>query len=253
MSRITAADRVYDAVYGEIQTEVLPPGTSLREDLLARQYGLSRTPVREALRRLVQDGLAEKRGAGLRVARPTLPQVHEIYPIVSVLEGLAARLCAEQLEQPVLLNLGELHTAMEGMGRAGDHSSYVATNQRFHDIILDTSGNANLVATVQRLRVKTSALRRYQLGVGSRMHQSCNEHAELLAAFCSRDGPAAELAMRRHVEAGHHILVTALSSTALFEPDLDAPREKPAPTFPTTENLSVPTGPVSPGTEQRRM
>ena len=251
MSRITAAERVYQAVLTEIQTESLQPGAALREDLLAKQYGLSRTPVREALRRLVQDGLCEKHGAGLRVSRPTLAQVHEIYPIVSVLEGLASRLCAERLDPDSLVELQRLHTTMEDLCRFEDHAAYVEANQRFHDIILSASGNSNLVSTIQRLRLKTSALRRYQLGIGTRMHQSCSEHALLLKAFHSRDGPGAESAMRQHVDAGHQILVTALSSTTLFEPDLDVPDDSHIANLPRAHDTQD-KRPADAGSGQRR-
>ena len=221
MPRVTGAERVYQAVYADIRARVLQPGDVVREDILARQYSLSRTPVREALRRLVQDGLCEKHGAGLRISLPTLDQVHEIYPIVSVLEGLAARLCAERLDETTLQRLEELDAEMRTMTAAQDTAGYVETNQEFHDVILSATHNANLVQTVQRLRLITLALRRYQLGIGSRMDQSSGEHAELMGAFRSRDGPAAEEAMRRHVDAGHRLLATALSRTALFDPDLD--------------------------------
>lgn len=218
MKRITAAERVYHAVYSDIQSEVLHPGDQLREDVLAQRYGISRTPVREALRRLVQDGLCEKHGAGIRISRPTLEQVHEIYPVVSVLEGLAAKLCAETLDAETLEQLESLHSAMNALSLVGDHASYVEANQQFHDVILSAAGNAHLGATIRRLRLITLNLRRYQLGIGSRMRQSCDEHGELMAAFRRGDGLQAEVAMRRHVDAGHHILVTALSHTALFEP-----------------------------------
>ncbi len=231
MARITAAERVYQAVYSDIRTESLRPGDMVREDLLARQYGLSRTPVREALRRLLQDGLCEKHGVGVRVSRPTLDQVHEIYPIVSVLEGLAAKLAAERLDVATLDQLEALHATMLDSQALDDHPSYVNTNQRFHDIILTCSGNPQLIQTLQRLRLITVALRRYQLGIGSRMHDSSREHGQLLKAFRSRDGPAAELAMRQQVDAGHDLLVTALSHTALFEPGADV---DPAPSPPTT-------------------
>lgn len=219
MKRITAAERVYQAVYSDIQSETLHAGDQLREDVLAQRYGLSRTPVREALRRLVQDGLCEKHGAGIRISRPTLEQVHEIYPVVSVLEGLAARLCAESLDAESLRRLDKLHSTMTALSQQGDHAGYVEANQGFHDVILSASGNAHLGATIRRLRLITLNLRRYQLGIGSRMRQSCDEHGELMAAFRRRDGLQAEVVMRRHVDAGHHILVTALSHTALFEPE----------------------------------
>ncbi|RMB59826.1 GntR family transcriptional regulator [Tessaracoccus antarcticus] len=224
MSRITGAERVYQAVYADIQGRVLRPGEVVREDMLAKQYGLSRTPVREALRRLVQDGLCEKHGSGLRISLPTLDQVHEIYPIVSVLEGLAARLCAEQMTSSTLEELESLDAGMRDMSAAGDTAAFVEANQQFHDVILMTSNNASLVQTVQRLRLITLALRRYQLRIGSRMDQSSGEHRVLMNAFRSRDGPAAEEAMRRHVDSGHHILVTALSRDALFDP-----HEEPTP------------------------
>lgn len=228
MSRVTGAERVYQAVLSDIQTEALQPGEHLREDVLAHRYGLSRTPIREALRRLVQDGICERHGAGLRISRPTLQQVHEIYPIVSVLEGLAARLCAEGIDRTTLERLETLHAGMGTLSRDDDHAGYVEANQQFHDVILDASGNITLVATIQRLRLITLALRRYQLGIGSRMRQSSAEHAALMNAFRTRDGPTAEQVMRGHVEAGHRILVTALSRTPLFEPLVDR-LESPTP------------------------
>lgn len=233
MARITAAERVYQAVYADIQAENLRPGDVVREDLIAKQYGLSRTPVREALRRLLQDGLCERHGVGVRVSRPTLDQVHEIYPVVSVLEGLAARLSAERLDAATLAELEGLHAIMQGLRDHDDHAAYVETNQRFHDIILMSTGNPQLISTLQRLRLITVALRRYQLGIGSRMHESSVEHGQLIEAFRSRDGPSAEFAMRQHVDSGHHLLASALSRTALFEPGVD-----PAPPLPSAHSTS---------------
>lgn len=223
MAGPTAAERVYQHIYGGLEDGSLHAGAVLREEQLAQDCGTSRTPVREALNRLVQDGICERHGAGVRVSRLTLPRVHEIYPIVSALEGLAARLCALRMDEATLATLLTLHQQMIQAAEAEDHSQYVTLNQTFHDQVLDATDNPTLVQTVRRLRLVTAQLRSYQLGLTGRMAASSAEHAALLDAFRQGEPVIAETQMRAHVDSGYRLLAEALRSITLVEPHQEVP------------------------------
>lgn len=218
MAGPTMAERIYQRVYDDLQAGRIGPGDVLREEHLAAEHGASRTPVREALGRLIQEGVFERRGAGVRVIRLTLERVHEIYPVVSVLEGLAARLCCEQIDDVGCDRLTSLHAEMQDARTEGEHGRYVALNQTFHETIQGFTGNPTLIGAIRPLRVLTMQLRTYSLGIGGRMTQSCEEHAVLIAAFRARDAPGAEATMRAHVDHGYGLLSEALRSVSLIEP-----------------------------------
>lgn len=236
----TAAERVYQRFYEDLRSQALQPGQHIIEEELARRYEVSRTPVREALRRLIQDGLVERSGGGLRVSRLTPRQVDEIYPIVAVLEGLAARLAAERLTPATRRRLRDLHERMAAAAAAGDQPAFLKNNQRFHSLILAAAGNDQLTREIERFRLITLHLRHQLLRLPGRMSSSAVEHDDLLAALEAGDADASEQTMRGHVEAAHEVLAVALAAAGLVAGEAvalrrpRAARAKDAQTKPTT-------------------
>jgi DNA-binding GntR family transcriptional regulator len=211
----TAADRVYEGFYEDLRSQVLGPGSPLLEEELARRYSVSRTPVREALRRLIQDGLVERSGGSLRVSRLTRAGVDQIYPIVAVLEGLAARLAACNVTPDQLAELEELHQRMQVAAEADDHAGYLKANQRFHALLLDAADNPPLVREIERFRLITLQLRQVMLRLPGRHAESVAEHEQLLEALRAHDGERSEAVMRHHVKRAHEVLAVALMATEL--------------------------------------
>ena len=148
----TAAEIVYRGLWEDIRHGVTPPGSPVIEETLAERFGVSRTPVREALRRLAQDGRLERSSRGLVVTRLSQQKMQQIYPIVAVLEGLAARDAASDPNAAVSDMLERLHDEMRTACTADDAARFIDLNTHFHSVIIDHTGNPLLIAALQRFR-----------------------------------------------------------------------------------------------------
>lgn len=209
---MTNSDRVYLGLCERIQGQKLLPGDVLLEEQVAREYNVSRTPVREALRRLGQAGLVVRNGNRVVVRALSPAEVAEIYPIIQVLEGLAARLAARNVTPDVLSKLARLHKEMQEHAKREDDAAFISCNQRFHQLLVQTARNEHLAREIERFRTITSSFRRIQLRLPGRLQQSANEHQTLLDALRAGQPEDAERAMRRHVEMAERLLLRTLSA-----------------------------------------
>jgi len=212
----TSAERVYLGLYQEIKSQQLRPGDALQEEEVARQYQVSRTPVREALRRLMQGGLVERVGGGIVVRWLSPNEVADIYPIIAVLEGLGARLAAARAMPADLAHLISLHNTMKGLATSGNDTAFVDCNLEFHATIARIASNAHLTNEIDRFRTITAHFRHVLLSLPGRQIQSISEHQLLLKAMRKGDAGQAEASMRAHVEAACRLLLTTLSAAELI-------------------------------------
>src|SRR5690606_6735019 len=113
--------------------------TLVQEEELAARFNVSRTPVREAVRRLIQDGLLERKGSSTSVRQLTVEEVENIYPLISVMEGLAARQAADRITKEELAALDKLHRQMQVAQTPS--AKFVELNQLFHDAIIAAARN----------------------------------------------------------------------------------------------------------------
>jgi len=173
----------------------------LREADLARQFGVSRTPVREALNRLVQDGLVvlePRRGAKVR---PTSLEDYLAWlEIREALEGFAARLSALRASPATVAEMRALFTQFEGVDiDAGPGAvAFAKANAHFHRMLVQSSGNALLIRVAQTY----DHMGTVQLKIIERLHRAPNsltEHQSIIDAIAAQDGDAADLAARQHV------------------------------------------------------
>lgn len=184
-------------------------GTPLRQAALAEEFGVSRTPIREALRQLQNGGLIEvlpNRGAVIRV--PTPWEVREAYEVRAELEGMAARRAAERITRTQLRTLSESNGVLRrALDEAGSPDTQAA-NDSFHTIICAAAGNEWLTAMVARINesfprnVSSLAL------AGNERHRQENvaEHDEIIAAFEAGDAALAREAMHAHImSAGEYL------------------------------------------------
>ena len=199
----SAADRAYDHLRMAILSEEYGRGCRLPEEQLARGLGMSRTPVREALRRLSAEGLVViDMHRGAQVATWTEQDVDEIYSIRALVEGQGARLAAGRIGDAALDTLRELAGRMEETARAEvvDAAEDVTRlNFEFHRTVLAASGSSRLEAlfcSVTEFPVVYRAYQRYSPG---RVEESLAEHRTLLRALVDQDGEWAEAVMRAHV------------------------------------------------------
>ncbi|MFM9108026.1 MAG: GntR family transcriptional regulator [Chloroflexota bacterium] len=176
------------------------PGESLREEALAAEFSVSRVPVREALRQLAAEGLVDlvpRHGA--IVSSLSLKQFLDAYRVREALEALAVRLATPLLGADGLARLRVLDTAMEGCAAAGDQEAFFAANAEFHRLLVERSGNADLIAMHASL---TARMRRYQspsLDLRGGMARSIEEHRAIIDAIARGDAEAAAALLGEHI------------------------------------------------------
>jgi DNA-binding GntR family transcriptional regulator len=194
--------RAYETLRQAIVSGELAPGTPLAELQLAAQLSLSRTPVREALVNLSQQGLVELvPGRGATVARVLLEDAAEIYLIREALEGMAARMGGARVPQAEIERLERLFDGIEaGIATGNPDPSFETTvGQQLHLAIVEAAHSRRLTAILEQMQGQTALALSMAALVPGRIRQSVIEHREILAALRARDATAAEVAMRRHL------------------------------------------------------
>lgn len=179
----------------------LPPGKHLDETELAERFGVSRTPVREALNQLASAGLIEIRPRrGAIVAELGAQELVEMFEVMAELEGMCGRLAARRLTDPEQRTLLRIHEACKDAARDGvDPDVYYQLNDEFHGVIYAASHNGFLIEQVWTLRRRLRPYRRLQLRVRGRIPNSFDEHEKIVAAILAGDGELANTLMRAHV------------------------------------------------------
>lgn len=199
-SQTSLADRVHATLREQIIDGSLPPGTRLSEPVIAVELGVSRTPVREALGRLQQEGLVTRyRGGGLHVAGLTQKEAAEIIGIRAVLEGYAARLAAERITPAELERASAAHLAAAEAIEREDVDRVLEANTVFHDTINSASHSTRCVAMIAELRDWVLRYRAQVLADAASRRRSFEQHAEILAALERREGEAVESLVRAHI------------------------------------------------------
>jgi DNA-binding GntR family transcriptional regulator len=194
------ADRAYRCLTRAILRNQLVAGAALSVPDLARRLNISRSPVREAVQRLIYDGLAENvphRGAVVSDIQPN--DFRDLMMVREPLEGLAARLATRRASQNDLEALREVLDDHARVVDSGDEVANVELDTRFHAIIRDAAGNEDLSEILGRIQARAH-LSRYSLWRGTRNpHSAVAEHRAILVAMSARDADGAELAARRHI------------------------------------------------------
>lgn len=196
----TAAERIRLALEEEILSGTLAPGERLDEQALARRFGASRTPVREALRHLASSRLVElKPRQGAVVMALSIPELIEIFEVMAELEGLCARLAARRSSPEERDALRVAHEACRERMQSNDPESFYRENRRFHEIIYSATHNGYLRETTRALRSRVGPYRRYVTYQPGRMAKSVVEHEKVLQAILAGDAASAQNLMREHV------------------------------------------------------
>ena len=197
----TSADYAYQELRHRIITKQLKPGQRLPEVTIAVQMGVSRTPVREALRRLASEGLVIIiPNSGARLAAPTAKEIEDTFLVREQLECLAISLAAERVGERHLRRLEE---AIVEESRAIDHRDlevYLEVNESFHKTVADASGNKVLAEYVENILARTNAyIVFYDPFYKTETIPTVDAHKEILVALRSHDGERCVKLMRRHL------------------------------------------------------
>jgi DNA-binding GntR family transcriptional regulator len=194
------ADWAYDEIRRYIIEGALPPRTRLVEHKLTTSLGISRTPLREALRRLEQDGLIERHpGGGLSVTELTLADLQEIMGIRAVMEGHCAALAAARISAEALDGLFSAHADAAAAIERGDLAVLTTANTRLHDGINVAANSPRALAIVNDMRETVLRYRTEALSDESERRRSFDQHVEILNALKAGDGELAERLVRAHI------------------------------------------------------
>jgi DNA-binding GntR family transcriptional regulator len=194
------ADFVYESLRDAIWDGRIAAGERIREEEIARNLGVSRTPVREALQRLQQRGLlAFGAGRGLTVAQLTPHQVMQLYAMREILEGSAARFAAQHATETDVAILYRLQKELANA--EPDAMLLVTLNRRFHQAIYEAAHNQYLLQTLNMLHDSLALLHNTTFRVPNRRSESDEEHRRIVAAIERRDPDQAERAAREHIRA----------------------------------------------------
>lgn len=197
---VSLADQVFDRLETDILSGKYTPGEVLTELRLTEDLGVSRTPVREALRRLEQEHIVEMSTKGIVVLGVTDKDIEDIFAVRLHVEGMAAARAAKSENISYKKELQEAIELQEYyVGRHdADHIKYM--DNRFHELVYRLSGSGVLYDTLLPLHKKTQKFRKVSVQNESRAERSLQEHRAIYDAICAGDAAAAEAAMTVHVQ-----------------------------------------------------
>jgi DNA-binding GntR family transcriptional regulator len=189
----------------ELKTEIikgsLKPGTKLSEGKIAEQMGVSRTPVREAIRELAAEGFVKiSPNQGVVISNISIEDIQEVLQIRSVLEGLAARLAATKITREKIKELESFNKNMEKFISKDDILNFIKESEKFHVLILDICGNNRLVQIRKNLDDQIHRYRSISLNVPRRPKYALEEHKKITEALKQGDLTKADELSKMHIE-----------------------------------------------------
>ncbi len=193
---------VAEEIKEAIMQGVLQPGDKLVETSLTESLGVSRTPLREAFRELAAEGyITVIPHKGAYVSSLSEEDVLDLYAISSVLEGLAARLVAQNLKaESDREKLRSLYNELKEQNDKGNVDAYWAANRNFHQFIAEASGNPRLLDLIENMRRQILKTRVISMRYPERLEDSMAEHEEILGAILAGEGRKAESLVIEHLE-----------------------------------------------------
>ena len=207
MSKILASRPLYEEVADQLRVRIfaheLAPGTWIDEQTLAKEFGISRTPLREAIKVLAAEGLITmKLRRGAYVTEVNRGDLEQIFTILSLLEGQAAKEAATKAQEKDLNELDDMHLRLEKAAADRNLEQFFEVNVRFHERVISIANNPWLTDVIADLRKVLKLQRKDALSRTGRLQSSLSEHREILKALLKRDPIAAEQAMRTHLARG---------------------------------------------------
>ena len=194
---------VAERLRAQIFAHELAPGSWLDEQSLAIEFGISRTPMREAIKVLASEGLVTtKMNRGAYVTEVDRGDLEQIFTVLSLLEAQAAKETALKATEEDLTKLDNIHHRLEKAAADRDVEQFFDINVKFHDLIQEIAGNKWMNEVIVDLRKVLKLQRRDSLSRGGRLQQSLIEHREILQAILKGDATNAEIAMRNHLAHG---------------------------------------------------
>ena len=210
----TLAEAIRLRLSDEIISGQFPPGSELDEQAVAERFGVSRTPVREAMRELAASGLVviEPR-RGVRVATLTLERLGEMFEVMAETEAMCARIATNRMQARERLALQLLHQQSAEAVRAEDVDRYDRLNREFHSALYNGTHNGFLAEHASALRLRLAPFRRAQFRAEHRLQESHAEHGAVIHQVLRGDGEEAARLMRAHMLAASAMLAETMAGT----------------------------------------
>lgn len=215
LRRVRLLDEAARSLREAILSGEIGPGTRLRQLQMASELGISRTPLREALMKLEQEGLIELLpGGGVRVALLNLDEAVELYDIREVLDGLAARLAAQRVTERALRDLERYLDRMEECLTREDAHRWFVAHVAFHNEIFRLSANGRLQALASMVRLSIQRFHPILLTTPNRLADAYREHREIFEAIRAHDRETAERLARAHIAHAKEIVLKVIPRTS---------------------------------------
>jgi DNA-binding GntR family transcriptional regulator len=205
------SERIHHSIEAQIRDGTLLPGDPIDEDRLMEQFGVSRTPVREALLQLKTEDLVTSlpRG-GVVVSKLDIPQLFAMWELLAELEGLCARYACERMTKAERQQLADAHRESESVVERDDEIGWQQANMEFHQVLYCGARNPYLRQEIMRMRTRTQAYRMHAFSAVSRLRISYNGHTRMLTAIQANDSVLAARAAFDHLNPGGAPWVTDL-------------------------------------------
>ncbi len=205
-----------EQVYRRLSTDIvegrLSPGQQLLETALARELSVSRTPVREAIRLLINEGLAMSTPGGVVVTQLTVKDVQDLLQTEGVLDGLACRLAALRGSDEQMAQLEEIMARMESSSEAGDLSGWIEADRQLHDHIALMADNHPLARFTGQVNSLLFRMRHLSVRQPGRLEEANAENRRVVEAIKRRDADQAELAVKEHVRNVERVVIGILEN-----------------------------------------
>ena len=210
LRNVSRSEFVFASLRDAIWEGRFAPGERIAEEEIAQSLGVSRTPVRDALRRLQERGmLVVGASRSLVVAELSKQQVLELYAMREILEGSAARFAAQHASEA---EIGILHSVLDEFGtHADDARMLISLNRRFHRAVCEAAHNRYLIATLDGMHDALALLHSNTFRLPNRRTESDAEHRRIVRAIARRNADEAEQAARNHVRAAQRTRFSALA------------------------------------------
>lgn len=200
LQRDTLHSSASEALRDMIVSGEMPAGSKVNEAELCERLGISRTPLREALKVLASEGLIQlvpRHGA--RVAQITAVEIEELFPIMAALEALAGELACARMREVDITAFRKLHRDLFARFESGDEKEYLRLNREIHRRLFIVAGNESLAALYEQLLVRTHSVRFVTRKTQMQWKNAVEEHHGLLAAIEARDGERLARLLRQHL------------------------------------------------------
>jgi DNA-binding GntR family transcriptional regulator len=192
---------VYELLRQRIMEGTLKPGEKLNERELAKQANMSRTPIREALKRLAYEGFVEtlrQRGAFVKKYSPD--ELDVLHKMLFRMESLALEIAAPKLQKPDFVKLQKMLSAMQSEAAEHDTKRFISLNMKFHLLFAEKSGSTELTRTIALLLGQIMRLLYVRIAIGSDATLYIEEHQEILDALQGKNGKSPVKTLEKHIE-----------------------------------------------------